>query len=190
MYWQVYLHKTTVGAENLITNILNRAKYLTKQGHQVTSFEPLRYFLTHAVSLEEFSAQKGIVETFAMLDDFDLMSEIKRWMSHEDQVLSILCEKLLYRRLWQVELSNDEELLKKVPEIEARAMKTYGVSKEDAAFLFSSGCITNNAYSLNFDNIKIMFPNGIVKDITEAADLLNITALTKTVNKYYVCGDK
>lgn len=190
MYWQVYLHKTTVGAENLITNILNRAKYLTKQGLEVTSFAPLKYFLTNAVSIDEFSSKKDSVETFVMLDDFDLMSEIKRWMLHKDSILRILCEKLLYRQLWQVTLSNDENLLKKVPEIEATVMKNYSVSKEDASFLFSSGCITNNAYSLNFDNIKIMFPNGSVKDITEAADLLNITALTKAVNKYYICCDK
>jgi len=37
MYWQVYLHKTVIGAEQLLIKILQRAKYLTAAGHQLFS---------------------------------------------------------------------------------------------------------------------------------------------------------
>jgi HD superfamily phosphohydrolase len=133
MYWQVYLHKTTVGAESLITNILNRAKYLTRKGKQITSFEPLHYFLANEVSPEEFSARKDIVETFVMLDDFDIMSEIKRWTLSNDLVLKTLCCQLLYRDLWRVEKKSQKS--KSAAFINVLALSEVEVCRNEAIHL-------------------------------------------------------
>lgn len=190
MYWQVYLHKTTVGADHLITQILARAKFLTQQGLKVSYLDPLHYFLMHHVTLEQFSSQKEIIERFVLLDDFDVISEIKRWIHSEDLVLSSLCKKMIYRDLWTVVLNNDAGLLLQKEALIQRTAAHYQVSTQEASYLCSVGSITHNAYHLNADNIKILFQDGTVKDITQAADLLNISALTKPVEKYFVCFDK
>ncbi len=107
MYWQVYLHKTSVSAERLLVNIIRRAQYLAASGESIPASESLSIFLQHHYSLEDFSEKKEILEAFGSLDDFDVWGAIKQWQSHRDQVLSQLCTMLLRRKLFQIRLSSD-----------------------------------------------------------------------------------
>ncbi len=189
MYWQVYLHKTTVALDLLITHILKRAKDLSGKGKMIAN-SPLSIFLQKDISANTLWSDTLLFESFTLLDDIDILSAIKGWMFHEDIVLSTLSKNLMFRNIWRVEMQNEAFSDKKIEEYLYKTQEKYNVPKEDAMYLMGHGHITNNAYNMNLDNIKILFPNGDVKDIAQAADLLNISALANPVKKYFLCYAK
>jgi uncharacterized protein len=192
MYWQVYFHKTTISSENLLLMVLKRAKYLAMKGETLFGTPSLLHFLQNQVHASQFKGDNGerLLELFAGLDDTDILSAAKVWAGHPDKVLSVLCNKLINRKLFRVEVSTrafDEQriviLLKSIE-------KRYNLSKEEATYLLVRGEISNAAYTSLDDRIKILFKDGNILDITEASDMLNLQVLSKTVKKYFLCYPK
>src|SRR5690606_12978569 len=72
MYWQVYLHKTTVSAEKMLINLISRAKDLQQAGANLNASEEFQYLLSSNFTLEDFSSNSDLFETYARLDDYDL----------------------------------------------------------------------------------------------------------------------
>ena len=50
--------------------------------------------------------------------------------------------------------------------------------------------IDNKAYNPTKDKINLLYKDGRIVDIAEAADQLNISVLAKTVTKYFLCYPK
>lgn len=190
MYWQVYLHKTVLSAENLVVNILKRAKELALKGESLFCTDALRFFLYHERDQDSFWNNSEVLECFAELDDFDITSSIKMWKNHEDKVLSTLCESLLNRHLYQIDLSkspfSEAQLLEKSDQI----CKRLKLSKKEASYFVFSDSITNNAYSHKKDKINLLFKDGSIKDIAKASDHLNIRYLSEEVKKFFLCSPK
>ena len=191
MYWQVYLHKTVLGAEMLLIKILSRAKSLALSGETLFSSTALETFLYHDYTKEDFYAYKGLLAVFARLDDFDIMGAIKVWAEHDDAILSTLCGMLIHRKLYKVEIRKEpftqEEIEAKQKEV-AQHMNIDDPA--DLDFFVFSDQVMNRAYSQTLDNICILFKDGTVKDVAEAADLLNISVLSEPVTKYFLCYPK
>ncbi|MGN1376181.1 MAG: HD domain-containing protein [Prevotella sp.] len=190
MYWQVYLHKTTVSGEKVLVNALLRAKHLAMQGKEIHATPCLRYFLYNAVDADTFLNDPKAQHYYAMLDDSDIWSSLKVWTESDDKILSMLAHDIVNRRLFQVETFEnpiDEEFIE---EIRHRLADSLGVGYEDTKFLVSTDTIQKDMYDIHDDHINILFKDNTVKDISEASELLNIELLSKKVRKYYLCHQR
>jgi len=179
MYWQVYLHRTVVASEQLLVMMLKRAKALTSGGEELFATPALAHFLhEHSqVSLEQF----------ALLDDDDILASAKVWCNISDRVLSMLANGVVNRKLFFVELNNQSFGKKRVAEIRNRVAVKLSISAREAQYLVVSESVSNFAYTDMDDRITIMDKKGNTRDIAEASDILNISVLSKTVRKYFLC---
>jgi len=189
MYWQVYLHKTVISAELLLSKILNRARELVLTGEQLNCTPSLNHFLLNSINNEQFMLEDKNLDIFAGLDDTDIMAAVKMWES-SDFVLAKLCRDLVTRNLYHVDISNEvpDDLF--VKELADKAVNKYGISAYEAGYFVFTDVVRNNAYKVGDGSILILMKNGIVKDITAASDNSNLEALAKTVKKYILCYPK
>ena len=186
MYWQVYLHKTVLGSEVLLINILKRAKELCKNGADLFATPALNFFLRNNLSAADFESDPQNLELFCQLDDNDILTSIKVWQSHSDKVLSILCRMLVQRKLYKVRFSTadiEEELKNE----QVLARKTLGVDEGDIHYFVSSGTTYNNTYNINDERITIAMKSGISIDISEIDNPIVSQALAQPVHKNYIC---
>lgn len=197
MYWQVYLHKTTVAYEKTLVNLLRRAKYLAHKGEEVFATPALRYFLYNDVDAGRFESDPQALANYELLDDNDIWASVKTWMSHTDRVLSILAKDLAERRIFRVEVREEPLADNEVSALQQQLADAFHVSFEDAAYLISVNTIQKDMYDPSDDQIDILFKgknddegndtNYVVKDIANASELFNISLLSKKIRKYYLC---
>ena len=187
MYWQVYLHKTGLVAENILVNILKRAKELAEKGVELYASSSLKYFLYNPISSENFTLET--LDMFSKLDDYDVLSAIKEWVNHDDKVLSLLAKMIVNRKLLRVEIQQgifNESYLKKKKE---KAIKKLGITVDEVNYFVFHQEISNQAYNLKTP-IYILNKKGKLKDIAKASDQLNLQALTLPVVKHFICYPK
>ncbi len=187
MYWQVYLHKTSVAAEKMLVNILKRAKELASQGVELFSTPALHYFLYHQVGLGDFSETGDAFDNFMMLDDSDFLSALKVWSNHSDFVLSLLCKSFINRRLFKVEIRTQATEKTDLEKIIKRYMDRFNISFSEAQYFMGDEVVSTDTYRPEDDIINILMKDGSIKDIAEASDMLNIQVLTKKVQKHFFC---
>ena len=185
MYWQVYLHKTVLSAEFLLAKIISRARELLCNGEKLFVTPELNMFLTKNISKFELE-QEVYLNAFASLDDNDIMTCIKVWMQSKDIVLSRLASMLIERKLLKVKISNTSFDDEQVNEIRKIHQKDLGMNDHEIKYFVFQEQMINNAYDPRKDTIKIKYKDGTVKDITDASDNLNVSALAKPVTKYYL----
>ena len=188
MFWQVYLHKTSLVAEQLMIRALQRAKELTLKGSLLTASKALLFFLKNEIAKDKFNDLA--LETFASLDDVDIISAMKDWQSHNDFVLSNLCKMIINRDLLKVEIKNNQIKKEELNPHITNLTNKYSITKDEAAYFVFKGEVTNQAYQLNTQKINILFKTGKVTDIVKASDHLNLKVLSKPVIKYYICYPK
>jgi HD superfamily phosphohydrolase len=190
MYWQVYLHKTVLSAESLLVNILKRAKDLAEKKVDLFCTPALHTFLYKKYSENDFKTKPELLNTFAQLDDNDIMTSIKVWVSHSDVVLSMLCKQLVDRKLFKVELQSQPFKEEKVKAIKQDIKNRFKLNDKEVSYFVFGGNVTNDAYRADKIRINILFKDGTVSDIADASDQLSIDVLAKTVKKYYLCYPK
>ncbi|MUU77178.1 HD domain-containing protein [Winogradskyella endarachnes] len=188
MYWQVYMHKTGVVAEQLLMGVLRRAKELVQQGEKLNSSNALFYFLFSEINAESFT--NDTLKVFSQLDDYDIVAALKEWQRHEDFVLSNLCQMILDRNLLKVKLKNKPIRSSDLKSHTDALMEKHNITKHAAQYFVFNGELTNQAYQNKFQKINILFKTGKVKDIVKASDQLNLKALSKPITKYYMCYPK
>lgn len=189
MYWQVYLHKTLLSAQAMLTQILHRARELAAEGHQLFATPDFTLFLNNRFTLADFHKEPDLLRSFNGLDDNDVWASVKGWKSHPDPVLSTLCEMLLDRNLFKIsfyDVPPGEEVLAPLRE----KLLGAGISPSDMDYFLVTGETTNWAYAKEQDPIRVKMKNGDLLDIADASDIPTIEALTKIVRKYYVCWGK
>lgn len=187
MYWQVYLHKTTVSSEKVLINALLRAKHLAMQGKDIYATPCLRYFLYNIVNSDTFLNDPKAQHYYSMLDDSDIWSSLKVWTDNDDKILSLLAQDIVNRRLFQVETFENPIEQERIDEIRCQLVDRYGVDYDDTQFLISTDTIQKDMYDINDDHINILYKDNTIKDISEASDLLNVELLSKKIRKYYLC---
>lgn len=190
MYWQVYLHKTVLSAENLSVNILKRAKELALNGADLFCTPALKEFLYNQHNLDSFKNNAKLLKTFANLDDIDIMASIKIWEKHEDKTLATLCKMMLNRNLYKISLQNKKFSKAEIEIISSKIKKKLKLTDKEVNYFVFQGSIINNAYNPKMDKINILLKNGKMMDIVDAADTLNISALSTPVKKWFVCFPK
>lgn len=187
MYWQVYLHKTVLSAESMLMAILNRARELALSGTEVQASKNLSLFLQNRFSKNDFLNTPSLLQAFTALDDFDVLSAIKEWQHHPDYVLANLCKRLVNRKLLKIKIQSKEFTQQEIDELITQTQEQNNISKEQAASFVYSDSIKNMAYSSSKSGISLVNKNGEIQDIASAADLLNITALSTPVTKFFCC---
>ena len=188
MYWQAYLHKTSLVAELTLTKTLQRAKELLHKGVAIDCSRPLKYFMEHKVTLENFSTHD--LDTFAQLDDFDIISALKAWQFHEDFILSSLSKMIINRDLSKIKLNSEKFPVEVLQEMSSRFSKEHNITIQEAKYFIFKGKIKNQAYSKDAEPIRILKKDRTIEDVVEASDQLNLKALSKPVTKYFICYPK
>lgn len=189
MYWQVYLHKTLLSAQAMLTQILHRARELAAAGEQLFATPDFARFLYNRFTLADFDNEPDLLAAFNGLDDNDVWASVKGWKTHSDPVLSTLCQMLLDRNLFKISFFNEppgEEVLAPLRE----RLTARGISETDLKYFLITGETTNWAYAKEQDPIRVKMKKGNLLDIADASDIPTIEALTKIVRKYYVCWGK
>jgi HD superfamily phosphohydrolase len=188
MYWQVYLHKTSVSAERMLVNIIRRAQALVRAHEPLQASDSLRFFLERHITLNDFK-DVNVLENFGRLDDNDIWGALKCWQNHADNILALLSRMLLERRLFKVKLSLDPIKKTEIENIRQSIMNHYNTFRSETSYLFSHGVVSNEAYTEGHQ-INILMGNGQLLDIAQASDLPNIKAISKIVKKNYLCWPK
>lgn len=190
MYWQVYLHKTSVSAERMMVNIIRRAKYLSSAGEKLNCSESLQIFLERDITLDDISHHKHVLKAFSKLDDTDVWGAIKLWQSHPDKVLSLLCLMILERKLFRVRLSSDPMVKTQVQLAKQKIMQQFGLLGNEASYLLSHGTVSNEAYTAEGKPVLILLKSGEVIELASASDLPQVKAMSKIVKKNFLCWPK
>ncbi|MCX7742937.1 MAG: HD domain-containing protein [Flavobacteriales bacterium] len=188
MYWQVYLHKTVLAAELLLTLIMQRAKSLAAEGKKLFCTSALQKFL-YPSSVSTLN-QSAMIEEFTRLDDFDVLASIKEWCNENDRVLSDLCKRLIQRRLFKAVWWNEEPDKQTMQRIVQTISSYYGLDDNEACYYLRSERIVQLPYDSSKGEIMIRLKNGSLKTIFEASDNLSRENLSRPVVKYIVCYPK
>ena len=190
MYWQVYLHKTVIVAEYLLIKILKRAKELAEKKATLFATPALSFFLDNKLNKSAFKTDNTVLGTFLQLDDYDIFTSVKVWTQHDDMILSTLCKNMVNRTLHKIEIQNRPVSDGLISRIREKTKKRYNLKSKEADYFVFTDRIANNAYDPENDKINILYKDGELVDIADASDQLNISVLSKTVEKYFVCYPK
>ena len=187
MYWQVYLHKTSVAYERMLISTLLRAKELASQGVELFASPALHFFLYNDINHTEFHNNPDCLENFIQLDDNDIWTALKVWSNHPDKVLSTLSLGMINRNIFKVENSAEPIGEDRIKELTLQISQQLGITLSEANYFVSTPSIEKNMYDPADDSIDIISKDGTIKNIAEASDMLNISLLSKKVKKYYLC---
>lgn len=188
MYWQVYLHKTSVAAEKMLINVLSRAFWLAAQGEELFCSPALRYFLYDRITGDTFAVHPDCLDTFVQLDDNDIWCALKVWAGHPDVILSTLARGLVDRRLFKVEIDVEPFPSDYTASLTHRIADALHIPVADAAcYMLNHTMLQKDMYSASDDTIGILYPDGTVRDIAQASDMLNVSLLEKKVRKHILC---
>ena len=189
MYWQVYLHKTVISGEQLLVKILKRAKELSVKGTELFATPALQHFLRQEIAHKDFFETEIHLLQFAKLDDQDIFASVKVWCGHQDRILSLLCNMLVNRNLYKIEISNEPPAEHRVEMIMENAAFSLGIDLNDVSYFVFTDVISNRAYNTGAGNstINILMKNNTTTDIAKASDLSNLESLDRTVRKHILC---
>ncbi len=187
MYWQVYLHKTVLCAEEMLIKIIKRAQYLSRKGMSLPCSNTLLYFLENNIDKKDFIDDEEALIKFSNLDDIDILAAVKSWMYHEDEILSFLCESLMNRKLFKIKIQDKEIAQSKIESKEKELMKRFNINKEEVEYLVIKNKITSYLYNPSHAKIKILNKKNKVEDFTKANDQFNALSVERAVSKFYFC---
>ena len=187
MYWQVYLHKTSVAYEKMLVSTLLRAKELALRGEELFASPALRFFLYHDIDREQFMSNPECLNQFIQLDDNDIWTSLKVWCNHSDCVLRTLSRGMVDRLIFKVEVSNEPFEPERIEMLKSEIATRMNIPLEEADYLVIASRIERNMYNPADDSIDILYNDGTIRGVAEASDMLNISLLSKKVKKYYMC---
>ncbi len=185
MYWQVYLHKTGLIAEQVLLKTLRRARELITFGEIVQHNAALNFFLKNV------SANKDeILKNFIVLDDYDVWNALKHWQHHDDLVLSKLSKSILERKLPRIEISENKFESEFIRKLQTETMLLFNIDESNLEYFFFQGKIKNRTYNAKYGPINILLKDGTVKEWLEVDSHFNSVHFTEPVVKYFVSYPK
>ena len=187
MYWQVYLHKTGLLAEEILLKTLQRARELLKAEKPVSASENLLFFLKG-----DFTSCKNeaLLERFANLDDYDVWSALKEWQGHDDFALSSLSQMIIQRNLPRIELSDSEFTHEYTSHISEKTIKIDGIDEANLDYFNFTGKVSNQAYDAKNGTINVLLKNGSIREWLSVDLNFNSSALSEPLTKYYLVYPK
>ncbi len=190
MYWQVYLHKTVICAEQLLVKAIQRAKYLASTDQLTSDSRNLNHFLLHTWSKEDYQSNPEHLIAYSKLDDYDIMFSIKQWQHHPDRILSTLCQSIIQRNLPKIQLKSKSTSKKEVEEKRTYFQNKMGISNLESEYIVYDGSVENQAYKKGKNGIFILKNNGKIVEINSISDQIITESLTQSIKKYFLCYPK
>jgi hypothetical protein len=184
MYWQVYLHKTVISAESLLIRILRRARELFLEGEKLFCSPSVEYFLKAPIGKEMFYQDPEVLQHFSRIDDFDIFTAIKVWASHKDPILSTLCESLVNRMLYRIEIQKQPFDKAYVENIKQKVKAKMLIDESQAEYFVFLDKTSSYAYDPLDDSIGVLLKSGQVIDFMQASEEFDLTVLTRPVVKH------
>lgn len=185
MYWQVYLHKTSVAAERMLIKILSRVRHLLCQGRELPMPPSLRFFLANEIDRAALDANPEVLGHYINIDDSDIISSIKVWAGEDDIILSILCRRFTDRRLFKAVTDEEREMFD--PEALKRSYaEHFDIDPADAHYFFETDTVSSKTYNPNGSNIMILYPDGHLEDVARASDMFSTDLISRNVSKSYL----
>ncbi|RPG58480.1 MAG: HD domain-containing protein [Flavobacteriales bacterium TMED191] len=191
MYWQVYLHKTVLSAEYTLMQVLKRAKELTQNGFNIYSTPNFKVFLNekNAINLIFFNKHK-LLDKFALIDDSDLLTCLKSWTHSEDQVLKILSNSIINRKLLKIKTFEKKNIKKEIRRLQSIAMKKFKLTLNDTSYLIFPISINNQTYNFVNNEIKFLKKNNVIVNLSEIKNEINMNSKNSRITKHYICYPK
>jgi uncharacterized protein len=186
MYWQAYLHKTSLCSELMLTKVLKRAKKLIQSGQDFPISVALLYFMKNSVLEEEFKVET--LNQFALLDDIDIWNAMKIWSTCDDFVLKFLSNALLNRNILKIEWKKSSK--EEIEEIKQKTAAFFNISIEETKYLVLHGNVKNNAYNKTAEPIWILKEDKTIEDFIDQSEQLQSKSMSKIMTKHYVCYPK
>ena len=191
MYWQVYLHKTVLSAEYTLMQVLKRAKELTQNGFNIYSTPNFKVFLNekNAINLIFFNKHK-LLDKFALIDDSDLLTCLKSWTHSEDQVLKILSNSIINRKLLKIKNFEKKNIKKEIRRLQSIAMKKLKLTLNDTSYLIFPISINNQTYNFVNNEIKFLKKNNVIVNLSGIKNEINMNSKNSRITKHYICYPK
>ncbi len=191
MYWQVYLHKTVLSAEYTLMQVLKRAKELAQNGFNIYSSPNFKVFLNekNAINLNFFNKHK-LLDKFALIDDSDLLTCLKSWTHSEDQVLKILSNSIINRKLLKIKTFEKKNIKKEIRRLQNIAMKKLKLTLNDTSYLIFPISINNQTYNFVNNEIKFLKKNNVIVNLSEIKNEINMNSKNSRITKHYICYPK
>jgi HD superfamily phosphohydrolase len=191
MYWQVYLHKTVLCAEQMLIKTIKRARALAGKGVELNGTPPLLWMMYEWPKIKKKEeGSSTFLQHFANLDDTDILSALKSWQFHEDKVLAHLSSAILHRKLFKIKMQNEAFEIEEVNKIKTQVAASFELNSEELEYMCLHDETSNAAYNPDFKHINILYKDGSIKDVAAASDQLNIRVLSDPVIKHYICYPK
>ena len=190
MYWQVYLHKTVLAAEQLLIKVLERAKHLFRSGENLFLTPALKEIFEQTLNFKGNVLSNELTALYLRLDDAEMMTHFKYWQSSSDLTLSSLSKSLFNRQLPKTIIQNDSFDTTLIDHLQTQCASLFGITKSEASYFVYADKISNYAYRLDKGQIKIQRKNGEVKDVLELLTHLDKSVFTEQSTKYYICYPK
>ena len=188
MYWQVYLHKTVISSEYMLIQLIRRAIYLVKNSKKIFLTPELEYFLKNNFDKRNLKSNNLFIKNFSNLDDHEVFTCLKYWAKNTDYVLSNLAKRLLNRDLLKIRIQKQKFTKKSLDRHQNLMIKKEKINTNEASYFIFTNKVSNSLYSINNSNIKILFKNGEIKDLSQSSEQFINKSLEKTINKYFLCS--
>ena len=188
MYWQVYLHKTVISSEHMLIQLIRRAIYLVKNSKKIFLTPELEYFLKNNFDKRNLKSNNLFIKNFSNLDDHEVFTCLKYWAKNTDYVLSNLAKRLLNRDLLKIRIQKQKFTKKSLDRHQNLMIKKEKINTNEASYFIFTNKVSNSLYSINNSNIKILFKNGEIRDLSQSSEQFINKSLEKTINKYFLCS--
>lgn len=186
MYWQVYLHKTVVAAEEMLRMAVRRARNVLRQGGDIEASKPLLFFLANDIDEDRLRSDPGVLPLFCDIDDDDVNVALKCWARSDDKLLAFLSHSLVDRRLFHIEMSREPVSAERVEAERCRAERLLDLDAGAAEYLVRTGQVSSRTYNIGVDHINIIFRDHSVKDISQASDMMRLETLGNADRRFYI----
>ena len=186
MYWQVYLHKTAVAAEEMLRAALERAKELTRGGVRLFASPQLEYFLRSEVQTSHFEEDEECINHFLNLNDSDILCALGVWQHSEDAVLSALAGGFMNRRLFKADIFEGNVSVEALDDCRERVAAQLHIPLEATRYFVRRRFVSKEMYSANAEGIKVQMPDGAIADVSDVSHIVRGEAVTMEEGRTYV----
>jgi len=170
MYWQVYLHKTSIVIEKMLVLFFNLLKENFYQLDQTKFSESLSYIINNSNMINTDSGRDMLLQHYLKLDDIDIMSAIKYCEKSNIKLLQFVAAGILNRNLFKIKISKTEFGRDLIDDVRQKIVSTHDLNPKQSEQLTILGYETNQAYSASKNEILIRMKAGSVKGLSEVTD--------------------
>lgn len=180
MHWQVYFHKTVMASQFMLRNIIRRVKELVSQHKEVFLTQSLKYFLTK--DKNEFSFDDTFFKHLETIDDVEIFYSIKQWKQEKDDILSLLSQNFLNRKLYKVKYRNEPFDPSEVEKQKNQVLKQMNLDPKHLEYFFS---VQKNDHCEDVNRINILSKDGRRMDPFSRRDVPYISNFKTKYYMYY-----